>query len=171
MIDHVVQAVCSRFDEDGYKTLSRLESYSVMRKQTWMTLMICFVYMTVITKVGWQHSYVFYTAISEKNNTNEISGMKLKSIINFLQCLSPAECQFYSMVMQLFKLILVTPATSVNSDVLKTWLRSTMHQSRLNWCMLLHMHCEDTDKHGLTALAHEFIGRNASHHSIFGNLV
>ena len=82
-----------------------------MRKQTWMTLMICFVY---TTKVGWQHSYVFYTAISEKKNIkNEKGGMKLKSIINFLQCLSPAECQFYSMVIQLFKLILVMPATIV----------------------------------------------------------
>ena len=57
--------------------------------------MICFVYMTVITKIGWQHSYVFYTAIPEKKNIkNEKGGMKLKSIINFLQCLSPAECQY-----------------------------------------------------------------------------
>ena len=51
----------------------------------------------------------------KKNIKNEKGGMKLKSIINFLQCLSPAECQFYSMVMQLFKLILVMPATSAIS--------------------------------------------------------
>ena len=49
--------------------------------------------------------------------------MKLKSIIKFLQSLSPAECHFYRMIMQLAKLILVMPATnavrdhSVHSDV------------------------------------------------------
>ena len=67
---------------------------------------------------------------------------------------------------------IVMPATNAISERsfsalrhLKTWLRSTMHQSRLNWCMLLHVHCEDTDKLDLTALANEFIGRNASRHS------
>ena len=51
-----------------------------------------------------------------KEIENEKGGMKLKSIINFLQSLSPAECQFYSLVMHLAKLIFVMPATNAVSE-------------------------------------------------------
>ena len=51
-----------------------------------------------------------------KEIESEKGGVKLKSIIKFLQSLSPAECQFYSYVMHLAKLILVMPATNVVSE-------------------------------------------------------
>ena len=95
MIDHVVQAVCSRFDEDGYKTLSRLEKLLCDVKanlddfddllclydsdyKDWLATQLC----------------VLHSNIRKKNIKNEKGRMKLKSIINFLQCLSPAECQY-----------------------------------------------------------------------------
>ena len=82
----------------------------------------------------------------------EKGGMKLKSIIKFLQSMSSPECQFYSYVMHLAKLILVTPAVSERSFSalrrMKTWLR---HQARLNWCMILHIHTDETDKLDMTA--------------------
>ena len=92
--------------------------------------------------------------------------------------MNPAECQFYSMVMHLAKLILFMPATNAVTErsfsalrCLKTWLelKSTMHQTRLNWCMILHIHSDCTDKLDLKAIANEFVGRNASRQSIFGN--
>ena len=50
--------------------------------------------------------------------------MKLK----FLQSLSPAECQFYSFVMDLAKLIFVMPATNaVRSERLFGALRRITH--------------------------------------------
>ena len=81
------------------------------------------------------------------------------------------------MVMQIAKLcvVLVMPATNSLSERsfsalrhLKTWLRSTMNQSRLNWCMILHIHTNKTDKMDLTATANDFIARNSSQQSIFG---
>ena len=45
-----------------------------------------------------------------------------------------------------------------------------MHQTRLNWCMILHVHNE-TDMLDLTAVANEFVSRNASRQSIFGKFV
>ena len=176
VIDHVVQAIHSRFDQDGYKTLTRLEKLLCDAKANLDDFDD--LHRLYDSDLNTDRLATQLCVLHSNIPKNEKGGMKLKSIINFLQCLSPAGCQFYSMVMQLVKLILVMPATNAISERsfsaltrLKTWLRSTMHQNRLNWCMLLHVHCEDTDKLDLTALANEFIGRNASRYSIFGNFV
>ena len=109
---------------------------------------------------------------------NEKGGVKLRSITRFLQSLSPAECQLYSEVARLVKLILVMPATNAESERsfsalrrLKTWLRSTMGQARLNWCMILHVHNDETDNLDLNAVANEFVSRNSSRINILGNFV
>ena len=76
--------------------------------------------------------------------------MKLKSIIHFLQQLNSAQHQLQTEVLKLAKFILVMPATNAASERtfsalrrLKTWLRSTMHQALLNWCMILHVHKDE----------------------------
>ena len=84
----------------------------------------------------------------------------------------------YSMVMQVAKLIAIMPATNAVSErsfsalrCLKTWIRSSMNQSRLNWCLILHIHCDEADKLDLTAIAHEFISRNQSRPRTFREFV
>ena len=54
---------------------------------------------------------------------------------------------------------------------LKTWLRNTMGQTRLNWCMLLHVHNDETDALDLKQIANEFVARNCSRQNIFGNFM
>ena len=61
------------------------------------------------------------------------------------------------------------PATNATSERsfsalrrVKTWLRSTTSQVRLNWCMLLHVHKNRTDSLPLSTIANEFITRNDS---------
>ena len=54
---------------------------------------------------------------------------------------------------------------------LKTWLRATEVQQRLNWCMLLHVHKDRTDKLNIANIANEFVSRNASRLQIFGMFV
>ncbi len=63
----------------------------------------------------------------------------MKSIIDYLQNSSKFEKEFYSEMIKLCKIILVMPATNAISERsfstlrrLKTWLRSTMQQTRLN---------------------------------------
>jgi hypothetical protein len=179
VIDHVMQAIRLRFDQDGYRTLCRLEA------------MLCNAEVNlsefddVLRLYGNDFNQerlatqlrVLHTNLPSEIE-NEKGGVKLKSIVKFLQCFSPGECQLYSMVMQVAKLILIMPATNAVSERsfsalrrLKTWLRSTMNQSRLNWCMILHIHCEETDKLDLAAIANEFVGRNCSRQNIFGKFV
>ena len=54
---------------------------------------------------------------------------------------------------------------------LKTWLRATEAQQRLNWCMVLHVHKDRKDKLEIADLANEFVSRNASRMHIFGLFV
>ena len=66
-------------------------------------------------------------------------------------------------VVALVRLILVQPATNAVSERsfsalrrIKTYMRATMTQTRLNHCMLLHIHKEKTDELDLVWLGNEF---------------
>ena len=48
---------------------------------------------------------------------------------------------------------------------------SNFMQLKLNWCMILHIHNNDTDALDLNYLANEFVSNNSSRHSIFGKFV
>jgi len=72
------------------------------------------------------------------------------------------------MVMKLTKIILTMPATNAISErsfsalrCMKTWLSSTMNQTRLNWCSVLHIHNDDTDKLNIVDVANGFVSRNS----------
>ena len=108
----------------------------------------------------------------------ETGGTKLKSLVRFFQTLSQVEHQFYNMVMKLTEIILIMPGTNAISERsfsalrrMKTWLRSTMNQTRLNWCMILHIHNDDTDKLNIVEVANEFVNRNSSRRNILGRFV
>ena len=82
--------------------------------------------------------------------------------------------EYYSEVIKVAKLILVMPATNALSErsfsalrMIKTWLRTTTNQVRLN-CMTLHVHKTKTDSMLLLRIGNEFIQRNSSRMNIFG---
>ena len=68
---------------------------------------------------------------------------------------------------QLVRLYLTIPLTTCTSERsfstlrrLKSYLRSTMSQKRLNHTVLLHTHKDCTDKLDINAVASEFVSRN-----------
>ena len=71
------------------------------------------------------------------------------AIIHYFKSLSPAKKHVKDQVCTVLKLILIMPATNATSERsfsrLKTYLRSSMSQQRLNHLMLLHVHKERTD--------------------------
>ena len=81
----------------------------------------------------------------------------------------------FSEVLKVLRLILVNPATNAISERsfsamcrLKTYLRSTMGQTRLNAVMLLHVHKEKTDLLSIIDLANTFASSNEDRKSVFG---
>ena len=95
---------------------------------------------------------------------------------SYFLSLSPAQLSLISNVKYLMQLILVMPATNASSERsfsalrrVKTYLRATMKQDRLNYLMLLHVHKDKTDDLDLKLLVNEFI--NSDHRSnIFAKL-
>ena len=97
----------------------------------------------------------------------------LQSLIEFFE--SSAYQEHLSEVLVVLKLILVVPATNATSERsfsslrrIKTFLRSTMTQSRLNHLMILHAHKEKTDSLILTDIANDFVAGHESLLSQFG---
>ena len=89
--------------------------------------------------------------------------------------MSLAQRCLLSQVFILAKLILVMLATNAVSERtfsalrrVKTYLRSTMTQARLNHLMILDVHRELTDTLELIETANEFVSRSDHRHTIFG---
>lgn len=113
------------------------------------------------------------TSFSNERRTTTIS---LSECLQYLRRLSPAEKSFYSEVVRLARLILVMPATNAVSERcfsamrrLKTYLRSTMQQSRLNHVMLLHIHKELLDQLNLVDIGNEFVRESEHRARVFGS--
>ena len=99
-------------------------------------------------------------------NENEIAA----SLEEYLWSLSPAAKTFYSEVCALARLILVMPATNAISEWsfsvmrrVKSYLRNTMGQARLNHVMILAIYKEQVDKLNLITIANEFVSGNEHH--------
>jgi hypothetical protein len=93
----------------------------------------------------------------------------IQNIIRFLKDFSISELSLLGEVTKLARLILVLPATNAISERsfsamrrIKTYLRSTMTQSRLNSVMLLHVHKDKTDQLSLPEIANSFVQGSAS---------
>lgn len=77
-------------------------------------------------------------------------------------------------VHKLIKVYYTIPVTTASAERsfsalkrIKTYLRNSMTQQRLNHCMLLHVHVTLTDQLDLTDIAKEFIRRNERHKTFF----
>src|SRR6218665_2646004 len=79
-------------------------------------------------------------------------------------------------VEQLLRLLLVLPVSSASFERsfsglrrLKTWLRSTMTQQRLNHIAVLHTHQEELDALDTAKILSEFLRASEIRGSIFGH--
>ena len=94
---------------------------------------------------------------------------------SYLQQITPTERSLLSQVVLLMKLILVMPATNATSERsfsalcrIKTYLRSTVKQERLNSLMVLHVHKDLIDALDLSQVANEFVEGNDTRKQRFG---
>lgn len=96
-------------------------------------------------------------------------------IISYLQSLAPGGKKLLSEVVKLAKLLLVMPATNATSERsfsslrrVKTYLRATMTQERLNSLMLLHVHKDQVDNLDIIDVANDFVDGSEHRLSLFG---
>ena len=80
-----------------------------------------------------------------------------------------------SEIHKLIRIYLTVPVTTATAERsfsalrrMKTYLRNSMTQQRLNHCMILHVHREETDKLNLIEIAKEFVEKNDRRKQFFG---
>jgi hypothetical protein len=172
-IDFVVAAINNRFQQKGFNMLRKLEAAVTTVEQRHPSETV----KEIVEFYGADFSNTdrLQSQLTLLHTSTEDSLMDLQSITTYLKSLSSAEKIFFSEVIKAVKLILVMPATNAVSERsfsalrrLKTWLRTTTAQSRLNWCMILHIHKDKTDVLPMISVANEFVTRNESRLRLFG---
>ena len=100
----------------------------------------------------------------------------LESVTSKFQEMHTTTRQLFPNFETLLRNLLVRPASSVECERsfsalrrLKTWLRSTMTQKRLNSVVLLHVQRDTLEKIDMEKLIHNFVSRNPWRLSQFGN--
>ena len=112
-----------------------------------------------------------------KDVCEELAGNFLvHDAVGILSKLSAAERTAFSGVWSALKLLLVLPATNATSEWsfsalrrVKTYMRSTMTQERLNNLMVLHVHKEHCDRLELERVANEFVSGRECRMRTFGS--
>ena len=108
----------------------------------------------------------------------EMSRYDLHSLLKQLKAMSNAQRSLLCQVCTVISLILVMPATNAVSERsfstlrrIKTFLRSTMSQVRLNNIMTLHIHEDLTDNLDLLEVGNEFVSASEHRQNTLGNFV
>ncbi len=113
----------------------------------------------------------FQQCVSEGDSLENVAFFDL---MKYFSSLSDAQASLLDQVSKLMQLVLVMPATNASSERsfsalrrLKTYLRSTMLQERLNYLMLLHVHKNRTDGLCIKTAINDFIQDSQHRCNIF----
>ena len=175
-IDLIIACINDRFNQTGYQTYRNVQDLllKAARGEDYKT------HFDFVTHFyGSDFNPQLLSTQLQVLSTNLIvdpaSNIVLSDVIEFFRTLTPAKQDLLSEVCVLLRLLLVMPASNAVSERsfsalrrVKTYLRSTMNQDRLNHLMILHIHRELTDKLNLIEMANEFISGNEHRLTVFG---
>lgn len=173
--DLIVAFIEKRFDQPGMKTLGNLENLilKAARKESYeeeLKYIIEF-YKDDFTEESLS-SQLQTLAVCFEGCTDKPS---VQDIVNYMRSLSQAQQVLFSEIATLLKLILVSPATNAVSERgasslrrIKTYLRATISQERLNNLMMLHIHKDKTDELNMSVCLNEFVQGCEHRSNIFG---
>ena len=175
-IDLAVNCIQNRFQQPGYQVYQNLEQL-LLKASKGLDIKLEFDFVTSFYGKDLQpellHTQleIFGLEYQPMDDTNTT----IFDIKKYLCSLTGAQRDLLSQVCIVLKLILIMPATNATSERsfstlrrLKTYLRNTMGQERLNNLMILHVHKDITDTLNLKSIADEFVGDSEHRIKIFG---
>ena len=116
------------------------------------------------------HLEIFSASMQSEKN------VALSDVIEIFKAKSTIQQHFLSQLCKLLRLVLVMPATNATSERsfsalrrIKTYLRSTMTQARLNHIMIMNIHKNLTDELDIVQMANLFIADHPHRQEIFGS--
>ena len=172
-LDLIVRAIEDRFAQPGYKVYQDLESLllKVANKANYSDELsrVVSIYGSDINEANLQ-TQLQILGSTVKDKVSNVFDMK-----EYFQHLQAAERELLSEVKTVLQLILVMPATNAASERsfsamrrVKSYLRSTMTQERLNHMMVLHVHKDMTDSLNLQQVANDFVAGREGRLRLFG---
>ena len=165
-LDLITTFIRDRFNQPGYKTLKNLEDLLLKAArnenyQNELDFVLKFYANDLTSSPLKTQLQLFTTTLSTYEQPT------LREIVDLFKSMSPAQRNSMSEICTVLKFIHVVPATNAVTERsasalrrVKSYLRSTMSQSRLNNLMLLHVHKDRTDKLDLKACSNEFVTGN-----------
>lgn len=179
-LDLVMSCLKERFDQPGFRVYRHLEDVllkSVRGDKTFkedLDFILDF-YKDDLDKTSFSSQLETFTSCA-RNNLCDPSTVSVSDLVKSVWQMSPTSRCLFSEIMTLLRLVLVMPATNATSERtfsslrrVKTYLRSTMTQERLNHLLILHIHRDATDALDLCAFGNDFVSARDSRKSIFGS--
>ena len=163
-----MSSIRDRFDQPGYATYRKLEDLLLNacqgREYREQLQYLCDLYQELDVQLQ-----------SLKSQFAQSDECCIKACIAFLQELSLPARTYFSEVVKVVQLILVMPATNAVSERsfstmrrIRSYLRSTMRQDRLNHLMTLHIYQNKLDSLDLVSVANDFVSLNEHRRTFFG---
>ena len=174
--DLIVNSITGRFDQIGYKVYKNLQDLLINAiKNEPYEDELSFVKNFYGDDID-PFQLKLHLQILATNFPNEsVPSLTIFDIKDYILSLSLRERALLSEVCTILELILVLPSTNAVSERsfsamrrVKTYLRSTMGQERLNNLLTLHVHKDHTDELDLMAVANEFVSHSEHRLSTFG---
>lgn len=178
-IDLVIEAITERFDQPGYKIYRNLEDLILntcrgQRNEEELDF-VCNFYKDDLDKQQLRAQLPLLFALFNDVQKSEKREITIHNVLKILCQLSSPQQLAFSQVFIVMKLLLVMPATNSCSERsfsalrrLKTHLRSTMSQLRLNNLLVLHIHKNETDAMNLADIGNEFVASKDLRLRMFG---
>ena len=160
-LDLIINCIKNRFDQPGYRVYRQLQDL-LMKAASQQDYLLEYDFVSKF--YGADFSYVLKAQLESFGvMCKDEPTPTLAYIITHVRSLSHAQNELLSEVLTLAKLLLVLPATNAVSERsfsalrrVKTYLRSTMNQDRLNDLMVLRVHKTLTDTLDLVQVTNEF---------------
>ena len=176
-LDNVTMSIQDRFDQQDckiYQSLEELLLKAIRGEDTKAVLdTVCQFY-----GEDFDHDrLVLHLEIIRVNLPTDVSSsaLCLDDIKKYVLSMSVNERGLIYEVVTLLKLLLVLPSTNAVSERtfsamrrLKTYLRATMKQNRLNHLLVLNVHKDRTDNLSCEAVAQSFVGDSEHRLTVFG---
>ena len=173
-LDTVVNEITLRFSQDCFKAVTDIENV-LLRAASGQTVTNELQQIAVLYNDDFNYDTLATQLLILKNLFSSSAPTTLTDIVTTLISAEGASL-LLTEVVRLLKLALVIPATSSSAERsfsglrrLKTHLRSSMGQERLNHLLFLHCHQDRLDNLDLRRVAQEFVSANEKRSQFFGN--
>ena len=179
VIDLAIACIKDRFDQKDFKIYVNIQETLIkaIQQKDWEDNVIAILnaFPGDFLENSLKTQLSLLPQVAARSKHIDVNNFTITDMITMFQQMDYAHRELLSEVVNLVKLMLVMPATNAVSERsfsalkrVKTYLRATMTDNRINHFLVLHAHKGLTDKLDIGKVADEFVNRNEMRKTKFG---